>query len=400
MKDVSRTGFPFLSYGFRPFFLFAGAYAAVAMAAWMFWLVVHWMNGTVLKPTFAGAPHLWHGHEMVFGYGSAVITGFLLTAIPNWTGAKPLAGPPLAALAALWLAGRIAVWFSGMLPGPLVAAIDWVYIPALAMVAAKSLFLKPAPRNLIFIGLLALLAAANAAVHLEWLGQRDDGASWGLALAILTLSVMIVVVGGRVVPAFTRNALMQRGATPGQLPVSHQPLEIAAVAGAVTLLACYLAGLPDAVTGTVALFAGVANLARLALWRGAATLRDPILWSLHLGYVFLPLGFLAIASARLAGLMPETAAIHLLAVGAVGVMPLAVMSRAALGHTGRPLAVAPAMALAYAAVALAALVRSLGPQIPGADYFPVIFLAGGLWITGFALFVGLYLKILTGPSAS
>jgi uncharacterized protein involved in response to NO len=172
------------------------------------------------------------------------------------------------------------------------------------------------------------------------------------------------------------------------------------MASTVALVACYLASLPDAVTGTVALFAGLANLLRLAHWRSAATLGEPILWSLHLGYGFIPLGYLAIASARLAGLMPETAAIHLLAVGAVGVLTLAVMSRAALGHTGRPLVVAPAMALSYGAVALAAIVRAFGPQIPGNDYFLTIFLAGGLWVCGFALFAALYLPVFIGPKKS
>jgi uncharacterized protein involved in response to NO len=399
MSDGAR-GSPFLSYGFRPFFLFAGVYAVLAMAAWIAWIALHWMNGAVLRPTFAGPPHLWHGHEMIFGYASAVISGFLLTAVPSWTGAKPISGTPLAALAGLWLAGRAAMWFSALLPPLVVAVVDWAYLPALATVAAKSLVMKPAPRNLVFLALLGLLAVANAAVHLEWLGQQADSASWGLSLAILTVSLMMVIVGGRIVPAFTRNTLISRGETASRLPVSHPRLEIAAMASTVALVACYLASLPDAVTGMVALLAGLANLLRLAFWRSAATLQEPILWSLHLGYGFIPLGYLAIASARLMGFMPETAAIHLLAVGAVGVLTLAVMSRAALGHTGRPLVVAPTMALSYGAVALAAIVRAFGPQIPGSDYFLSIFLAGGLWMGGFALFAAHYLPVFIGPKKS
>jgi uncharacterized protein involved in response to NO len=390
MSDGTR-GSPFLSYGFRPFFLFAGIYAVMAMAAWIAWIALHWMNGAVLRPTFAGPPHLWHGHEMIFGYVSAVISGFLLTAIPSWTGAKPISGPPLAVLAGLWLAGRAVMWFSDFLPSLTVAVVDWTYLPVLATVAAKSLLVKPAPRNLVFLALLGLLAVANAAVHLEWLGQHTDSASWGLALAILTVSLMMVIVGGRIVPAFTRNTLIRNGETASRLPVSHPRLETAAMASSAALVA---------VTGTIALLAGLANLLRLAFWRSAATLKEPILWSLHLGYGFIPLGYLAIASARLAGFMPETAAIHLLAVGAVGVLTLAVMSRAALGHTGRPLVVAPAMAVSYGAVALAAIVRAFGPQVPGSDYFLSIFLAGGLWMGGFALFVALYLPVFIGPKKS
>ncbi len=189
--------------------MFAGVYAVLAMAAWLTWLALHHNNAVVTAPSFSVAPHLWHGHEMLFGYAAAVITGFLLTALPSWTGTPALTRRPVIVLASIWLLGRFAVWFSATLPPLVVAIADLSHLLVLSCFVIHALSRKPAPRNLVFIALLLMLALANDAVHAEWMGWRDDTASWGLSLAVFLFSTMIVIIGGRVVPAFTRNALIE-----------------------------------------------------------------------------------------------------------------------------------------------------------------------------------------------
>ncbi len=397
MAEASRRPIALFTYAFRPFFLMAGAYAVIAIAAWLAWLLLHAGNVAVTRPTIAEAPHLWHGHEMLFGYAVAVLSGFLLTAVPGWTGTSPLAGPPLAFLAAAWLAGRIAMWFSAFLPAGLVAAIDLAYLPLLMLVVARALMQRPAPRNLIFIAILALLLFANAAVHAQWLGVAEDTASWGLRLAILVFALMITIIGGRVVPAFTRNALMHRGENE-RLPRSIPRLDGLCIVSALVVVVAAFPDWPPGL-GAIALVAGLANAVRLALWRPASSLAEPIVWSLHLGYLGLVTGFLALAAADLAGWPSETAALHVIAIAGIGGMTLAVMTRAALGHTGRDLKVSRPVAAAYVLVAIAALVRGFGTALAPAHYFAVITVAGLAWMAAFGLFTFCYAPILAGPPA-
>ncbi len=387
---------PLLSFGFRPFFLLAGLYAVIAMLAWMSWLGLHSMNAVVVKPSIAVAPHLWHGHEMIFGYATAVISGFILTAVPNWTGARRIAGTPLVILVLLWLIGRIAVWFSAYLPAYLVAVADMAHLPALMVFVALGLFVRPAPRNLIFLLILALLASANGAVHAEWLGLGHGFATRGLAVGLMTESLLIVIIGGRVVPSFTRNALMRRGGAQ-PLPRSMPMLDNASILAAALLVGCFVFSLPDPATGIAASAAALLNGIRLSFWRLPAVRNEPILWSLHLAYAWIIIGYSALACSRLIGWFSETAALHLLGIGAVGGMTLAIMTRAALGHTGRKLTVRRPISLAYGLIALAAIIRSFGPGLFPAHYFEAIFLAGGLWLSGFAIFTISYFAILAGP---
>ena len=387
---------PILTVGLRPFFLVAGGYAVLAMTAWMVWLGIHSMNAVIVEPTIAVAAHLWHGHEMLFGYAVAVASGFMLTAVPNWTGTQPVSGMPLLVLVAVWFAGRIAVWFSSLIPATVVAAIDMAYLPLFTAFVAVALSRKPAARNLIFILLLALLIVANAAIHAEWLGVTADSASRGLALAIMTFTLLMVIVGGRIVPAFTRNALMKIDSQQ-PLPVSITKLDVLSIASVFVVLIAVALELNAFATGLLALVAAGANAVRFSLWRGFATLRHPILWSLHLGYAFVPLGLAAMALSRLTDLLSQTAAMHVLAIGAVGCLTLAVMTRAALGQTGRALRVIPPIAVSYVIIALAALVRGVGLELFPMHYYEVIFLAGGLWIAGFAIFTVVYAPMLIAP---
>lgn len=388
---------PILSFAFRPFFLLSGLYAILAMAAWLFWLGLHSAQAVVPNPSFSGAPHLWHGHEMVFGYATAAIAGFILTAVPSWTGARRTAGTPLMGLVTLWVVGRLAVWFSAFLPPGLTAIADMAFLPVLSVFVGLGLFVRPAPRNLIFLLILAVLVLANAFVHAEWLGLADNLASRGLALGLVAETLLIVIVGGRVTPSFTRNALLRKGGNQ-DLPKNIPVLDALSIASSGALVACFLFSVPGALAGLIALIASLASGSRLSLWRFAAIRTEPILWSLHLGYAWVVVGYLLLAGHYLLGILSQTAALHVLGIGAVGGMTVAVMTRAALGHTGRRLKVRPSIAIAYLLIAGAAFVRSIGPAVFPANYYEVIFVAGGLWLVGFTLFVIVYFPILVSPS--
>ncbi len=378
--------------GFRVFFLAAGLFAILSMLLWELFLGVHALGGMLELPT-AAPPHLWHAHEMIFGYGGAALGGFFLTAVPNWTGGRSAPQRFIALVAGLWLAGRLAVWWSGHLPPALVALADLAFVPVLALNILTQLIRRPKPQQMIFLLLLALVWAGNLMVHLEWLGLTQDTAWAGLRVGLVTLGTMIMVLGGRVTPGFTRNAMVQAGRETA-LPRNPVPLAGLSVGAALALAVGYMLALPLALLGPVALTAGVAGLMRVSLWRGRWTLGRPILWTLHLSYAANAAGFVALGLADL-DLLSEVAALHLLGIGGVGGMTLAMMTRASLGHTGRAL-VAPGPAVAaYALVPLAALARFAGSAIP-ALYTPAVLTAGALWCLAFALFVIAYWPVLWG----
>lgn len=397
-RKAGLLGAAILSYGFRVFFLLAGLYAALSMAAWLLWIGLHAMNVQVLKPSIAMPVHLWHGHEMLFGYGLAVIAGFLLTAVPSWTGRRPVAGGLLALLSGAWLAARLASWSSAHLPAALVAGLDLAFIAFLGGLVARALLAGWSPRNLVFLPVLACLLAANLLVHFEMLGLIEDGIAVGLTLALDAILVLIAVLGGRIVPAFTTNALRRTGVE--RLPRSYKPLEIAALASMVLLLLADLAWPGSKLTGAVAATAALCNGLRMIGWRSRLTLGQPILWILHLAYGWLVLGLLLKAVALLSGALSEITAIHALTVGAIGSMTLGVMSRAGLGHTGRPLVAPAPIVAAYGLVSLAALLRVAGPWLAPGFYNEVVMLAGLTWVAAFAIFSLVFWPILTRPRPS
>lgn len=383
--------------GFRVFFLTAGLYAVFVMIVWEGWLGIQAAGGTATSAPFAQAPQLWHAHELIFGYATAAMGGFFLTAVPNWTGAKAARHLFILTAAGLWLAGRLAVGFSAGLPAWLVAMVDLAFLPVLAAKILTQLVRRPKPQNLMFLGLIAILWAGNLMVHLEWTGATSGTAWAGLRAGLLGTCAMIAVLGGRVTPAFTRNAMVQAGRTTG-LPRSHRALEAVGIAAAVLLPVLYIAGLDGMATGLVALTAGLATLARLAGWRGLWTGGRPILWSLHLGFAMLGAGYLSLGLAVM-GWGSEVAAVHLLGIGAVGGMTLAVMSRATLGHTGRPLVAPGPVVLAYAMIALAALVRWAGSAVP-AWYEPAVLASGALWLVAFTIYTATLWPVFWGPRAA
>jgi uncharacterized protein involved in response to NO len=384
-----------LSEGLRIFFFAAALYAIFAMGVWEGWLGMQAATGQAPAMPFAPPPALWHAHEMIFGYACAVLGGFFLTAVPSWTGEKSACGAFLTLLAVLWLAGRLAVWWSGGIDPVLVAAIDLAFLPVLAGKIAAQLARRPKPQNVMLLGLVTMIWFGNLMVHLDWAGLWPGGAAAGSHLGLLTITAVIAIIGGRVIPAFTRNAMRQAGRETG-LPESRDKVERSAIVLAVALPLFVAAGADDYLIAAIALMTGAAQAIRLAGWRGGWTLGQPILWSLHLAFAMLALGYLALAAAMI-GWISEIGALHLLGIGAIGGMTLAMMSRASLGHTGRPLVAARPVAWAYGLIGLAALIRSVGAEAAPGWYDWAILVSGAVWLLAFALFLAVYWPILTGP---
>ena len=300
-----------LSYGFRPFFLLGSIYAGLAV---LVWLPVFYGE---LSLHSAFAPRDWHVHEMLYGYLPAVITGFLFTAIPNWTGQLPIQGKPLLALVLVWVAGRVVVTISadvGWLPA---AAIDVGFLALIVAAAAREILAGKNWRNLKVVVLVALLLAGNAAFHLEahFSGTADYGVRVGIAVVVL----LIALIGGRIIPSFTRNWLAREN--PGRLPSPFGPLDVAIVAVSAAALSAWVFVQDGPLIGIALGLAGLLNLVRLARWAGDRTLADRLVLILHVGYFFVPLGFLLAAAAAF-GLLPGSAGIHAWMAGAAGTMTL------------------------------------------------------------------------------
>lgn len=396
-RERETTGLPVvLTEGFRVFFLSAGLFGAFAIIVWLGWLGVHAAGAALSYVPFSPPPHQWHAHEMVFGFSVAALAGFFLTAVPNWTGAPPSRAVFVIGLAAFWLLGRVAMFVSSSLPPLVVMFADIVFLPLLGLNVLLNLLKSPKPQNMLFLILLAMLTTANVLVHLEWVGLTDETAQSGIRMGLLSLAAMISILGGRVTPGFTRNALMRQGLET-VLPRSSAVCDLAGIGSAILLAVLIPFDVSTLILGGIALIASVCNALRLSGWRTSAILDQPILWSLHLGFAMLAAGYAALALAWFGLVLGEAAALHVVGIGAIGGMTLAVMSRAALGHTGRPLVVTRPIAAAYILIALAALVRSAGLAIAPELYFTVMFVSGGLWVVAFVVFVAVYAPIVAAP---
>lgn len=386
----------FLSYGFRPFFLGAAVYAVVLMSVWLVWVASLAAGGAGDWLPVAGSPYAWHAHELVFGFAAAAIAGFLLTAVPNWTGALPLSGRPLALLFGVWLAGRCTMALSGVLPSVVSGAADIAFLPLLGAFAARQLFVKPAARNLVFLFLIAVMTFANAAYHLSAHGYMAADPLAGPRAALLIVALMIAIIGGRIVPSFTHNYL-HLNAPGSALPVRNEKLDIASVVSVALFALVTTAGADPRVIGFTALAATVLNGIRLYLWRGWSTRREPIVWVLHAGYAWLVVALAVSAASELTSTVPASLAYHAFGTGAASTMILAVMTRASLGHTGRPLEAPRAVVWSYLLVTVAGVLRVIGPIAAPAYTAAVVTAAALAWIAAFALFVVVYAPILTTP---
>ena len=380
---------PLWGRGFRPFFLAVGIQGFSFVVAW----TAIWRG--VLAPPAWLSPPWWHGHEMLFGLVAAAIAGFLLTAAPVWTGRPPLCGRPLAALFGVWVLGRLAMLAAGHLPAGLVATLDIAFLPLVAGVLARTLWRTGQRRNYGIVVLVGVLALANAAVHAQALGFTAGSAPRALRFTVDLVVVLIVVIGGRITPGFTTNALIRLGVD--ARAASRPWLDRLAVTSVTLLAAVDLLAPRSAASGALAAAAGLAVAARMTGWQTLRTGRDPLVWSLHAGMAWVAIGLLLVAAGDLGLPVPATAGLHALTAGAMGSMILAVMTRVALGHTGRPL-VLPRGAVAIhllvhagaAARVVAALASAPDPVLP--------LLVGGVsWAAAFGLFAALYAPILTSP---
>lgn len=383
----SWRGPAILTYGFRPFFFGAATWAALATALW-----VPMLSGQVSLPT-AFDPVSWHAHEFLFGYLGAVIAGFLLTAVPNWTGRLPIVGWRLGLLALLWLAGRVSVAVSGHLPIGVAATVDLAFPVVLAAAIGREIVAGKNWRNLIVLAMLAVFALGNGLYH--WEAGRGDYAAqgYGLRLGLAAGVMMIAVIGGRIVPSFTRNWLVRRG--PGRLPVA--PMQGFDKVALLALLAALLLWVALPIwtgTGLMLALAGVLHVIRLARWAGHRTAAEPLVLVLHVGYAFLPLGALVLsAEILMPGLLGMAAAQHLWMGGAVGLMTLAVMTRATLGHTGQDLHAGPGTVAIYLALVTAVLAR-LAAGVWSDEAGLLHSIAGLAWIGAFGGYALVYGRLL------
>ena len=376
----------FLSQGFRPFFLAAGLWSAGALALWVGVLAM----GLAIPSRFDALS--WHVHEMLFGFVNAAVAGFLLTAIPNWTGRLPVQGAPLALLAGLWLLGRITCFTSAFLAPWFAAAADLSFPALLVAVIAREIIAGRNWRNLPMVVPVTVLGIANLLMHLEADGLAlPVGLGWRLGLAAVI--VLISVVGGRILPSFTRNWLAKR---PGaDLPAGHGWVDKAAL-GSLHAGLLGWAFLPEfRPIGLLLILAALLNLWRLLRWRGRRTAAEPLLLILHIGYGWLVLGAGLLGLSMLDADLPQSAAIHALTAGATGTMILAVMTRATRGHTGRALSADRATSVIYLLVSLAAITRVLA-AFATAWMMPLLILSGSLWIAAFTGFVLSYGPMLLG----
>ncbi len=381
MNPLQRNhdGLALFSYGFRPFFLLGSIYAGLAILVWMPAFYGEIALGSVF------APRDWHVHEMLFGYLPAVITGFLLTAIPNWTGRLPIRGRPLMSLVAVWILGRACVTFSAHIGWIAAMLADASFLLLVAAAASREILVGHNWRNMKVVVLLLLLFAGNLAFHVE--AHLEGAADISIRVGIAVIILLIALIGGRIVPSFTRNWLVREN--PGRLPVPFGRFDVITIAvGALALLAWIVRPTGDLTASALAL-AGLFHLARLVRWAGDRTARERLLLVLHVGYAFVPLGFFLNAASAL-GAVPASAGIHAWMAGAAGTMTLAVMSRATLGHTGQQLTASLGTQAIYAAIIVSAVSRICAVLEP-AHSFVLLHVAAFSWIAaffGFAFFFG------------
>ncbi len=389
MKDTSlQQRLPLMRLAFRPFFLLGALFSVVAMLVWL----AFWHGNLWLSPY--GGMLWWHPHEMLFGFGSAIIVGFLLTAVQNWTGQPGLGGWPLLALAALWLAARLLLAYGGSLPAALLFTVDVAFLPLAALTMATRVVAVRMWRNLAFVPLLLALACANGVMHLG--AQQANG--WLMReashSAMLLIALLMALLGGRVIPFFTSRKL-------GIKQVERlRWLEAASLGGLAAVLVLQVlsaagSGFAHALLVPFLLLASIANAWRVARWFDPRLRHDPLLWGLHASYAFIPLGLLLWAIEHAGGQRVETA-LHALAIGGMGTMMLAMMSRVSLGHTGRAIRALPGIGAALALMIFAALLRSVWLWLYPQSSHWVYSVAIIAWCISYAIFILYYI----GPLSS
>lgn len=381
-RGLKMTGPVLFSYGFRPFFLGAGIWAVLAMLLWILSLTL----GMPLGGSYDALN--WHAHEMLFGFGSAVLAGFLLTAVPNWTGRLPVSGRRLIVLAGFWLGGRLAFLYPDLIHFYAAIALESLFLPLLLMICAREIIAGKQWKNLKVLLGVFILTCANIIFHSMVITGGDIALASRIAISAYMLLIMII--GGRIVPSFTRNWLNRKQKT--RFPIPFNRYDGACIAtGAITLLSWIIA--PEtSTTLALAILAALMHFIRLIRWRGLETAAEKLLLILHIAYAFIPAGFIAIALSA-ADQLNAYSTLHILTVGAIATMMLAVMGRATRGHTGNALSASPVTILSYICLIMSAVIRPLAEIIP--HYFHTILAVSALlWIAAFVLFIIEYAPML------
>jgi len=377
---------PLLRLGFRPFFLSGAIFSVVAITLW---LLIY--KGTI-NLTPLGGGYWWHIHEMIFGFGCAIIAGFLLTAVQNWTGAPGAKGNTLLALFLFWLAGRVVTLMPDLLGAPLSSIIDLTFLPAVAYILAKPIIAAKQYRNLFFVPLLALFTLANAEMHLAIYYPETFNTVYAGYTGVMLITFLMSVMAGRVAPMFTANGTKTTKATP--LPWLDKVTNGSLALAMVSLLLQPVVGFSELFFGVLLIIAGLFQTIRWLRWRPWITLNVPLLWSIHGAMKFICFGLVVLGLSYLFPDVPSNHVWHLLTIGGMGGLILAMISRVSLGHTGRPLSPPKSMTIAYVLISLAALVRTFGPWGLPEKTLLFIDISGGLWIAAFVIFIAGYAPML------
>lgn len=376
---------PLLRLGFRPFFLLGSGFAFIAMAVWLLML-----NGVISSTPLNGSVW-WHSHEMLFGFVPAIIAGFLLTAVQTWTNTPGVKGHQLLMLLLIWLSARVLILANLSVPVGVIMVLDLSFLPLTGFLLARPLIKIRQYRNMIFLPVIALMTSANILTYLPQVGFSSDLNNQGMHAMVILTTFLVALLGGRVIPMFTANGTK----TQKVLPIRW--LEVTALSALLAIFVFIIAGLTEynVALGTLCLVASVLHFYRNIRWRPLKTLAVPLVWTLHLSMMFLPLGLFLMGLHFVSGIVSFSAALHCLTVGVIGGMILSMISRVSLGHTGRPLAVPFVMVLAFVAIACATLVRSLLVALLPQFSTQLWLLSGILWCVAFGFFIWVYLPILS-----
>lgn len=380
---------PLLRLGFRPFFLSGAIFSVVAI---VLWLLMY--KGTVNFSPLGGG-YWWHIHEMIFGFGCAIIAGFLLTAVQNWTGVRGAQGSVLLVLFILWLAGRIVILFPDLLGAELTTIIDLSFLPAVAFVLGKPIIAIKQYRNLFFVPLLLLFTIANSEMHLAIYNSDTFTITYAAYAGVMLVTFLMSVMAGRVVPMFTANGTQTPKATP--LPWLDKVTNGCLAIAMLYLLLEPVVGFSEIFFGILLIVAGIFQTMRWLRWRPWITLGVPLLWSIHASIKFIAYGLIVLGLSYLIAEIPSNHIWHLLTVGGMGGLILAMISRVSLGHTGRPLTPPKAMTLSYIFITLAALIRALGPWVLPEKTMIFIDISGAFWLLAFGIFAVTYAPMLMSP---
>ena len=377
---------PLLRLGFRPFFLSGALFSVFAVTLWL----LIYKGAISLSPL--GGGYWWHIHEMIFGFGGAIIAGFLLTAVQNWTGVRGAQGNTLLALFLLWLAGRTVLLVPDLLGTTLTSIIDLAFLPTVAFVLAKPIIAIKQYRNLFFVPLLALFTVANLEMHLAIAYPETFNSVYSGYAGVMLVTFLMSVMAGRVAPMFTANGTKTPKATP--LPWLDKAANGSLAIAMFSLLLQPLVGFSAVFFGVLLIIASIFQTMRWLRWRPWITLNVPLLWSLHGAMKFICFGLFVLGLSYLIPEVPSNHVWHLLTIGGIGGLILAMISRVSLGHTGRPLTAPKSMNLAFILISLAALVRTFGPWGLPVKTLLFIDISGGLWIGAFVIFIVGYAPML------